>query len=251
MRSTARICGVAFNTVASLMDKAGKACQLHHDQNVRDIKGKRNIQCDEIWSFVYAKERNISHVIPLDVAGSVWLFTALDADSKLLVSYGIHKKRNTRSATLLMEDLNSRTKKRPRMTADSLKAYRLAADKVWGKKAELSQLRKGEDSEHSTAYVERHNKTIRMSNRRFTRKTDGYSKKLSKHVAMMHLWAVHYNFCRIHKTLRVTPAMEAGIDDSLHDVDWIVDLIEKEARPTKKPGPKKGTKYRPRVKSAK
>lgn len=246
MRSTARICDVAFNTVADLLDRAGRACQLYHDDYVQGIRGKRNIQCDEIWSFVYAKEKRLDEVEPLDVAGSVWLFTALDADSKLLVSYMVRKRRNTKSATMLMKDLVRRTRKRPRLTSDSLKAYRLAANKVWGKKAELSQLRKGEDTDHSTSYVERHNRTIRMSNRRFTRKTDGFSKKLKRHEAMMHLWAVHYNFCRIHGTLRVTPAMEAGIDDKLHDVDWIVDLIDEITEPPKKPGPKKGTKYRPR-----
>lgn len=244
MRSTARLCDVAFNTVADLLDMAGKACQLYHDEHVRDIKGKRNIQCDEIWSFVYAKEKRIGEVKPLDVAGSVWLFTALDADSKLLVSYMVRKRRNTRSATKLMKDLAGRLRKRPKLTADSLKAYPKATKKTWGTAAHLSQLRKGEETDHNTSYVERHNRTIRMSNRRFTRKTDGFSKKMKRHEAMMHLWALHYNFCRIHGSLRVTPAMEAGIDGKLRDMDWIVGLIEDITEPPKKPGPKKGTKYR-------
>ena len=248
MRSTARICDVAFNTVADLLDMAGKACQLYHDEHVRGIKGKRNIQCDEIWSFVYAKQKRIREVKPLDVAGDVYLFTALDADSKLLVSYMARKRRDARSATKLMKDLAGRLRKRPKLTTDSLKAYPKATKKIWGTVAHLSQLRKGEDTDHSTSYVERHNKTIRMSNRRFTRKTDGFSKKMKRHEAMMHLWAVHYNFCRIHKTLRVTPAMDAGIDEKLHNVDWIVGLIEDITKPPKKPGPKKGTKYRPRTK---
>ena len=239
MRSTSRVCNVAFNTMADLLDMAGKACHLYHDEQVRGRQGKRNIQCDEIWSFVYAKEKRLDGVQPLDVAGSVWLFTALDADSKLRVSYMVRKRRNTKSATALMKDLVERLTKRPRLTDDSLKADRLAANRVWGRKAELFQLRKCEDTDHSTSYVERHNKTIRMSNRRFTHKTDGFSKKMKRHEAMMHLWALHYNFCRIHSTLRVTPAMEAGIDDKLHDMDWIVDLIEAITKPPKKPGPKK------------
>ena len=246
MRSTARVCDVSINTVARYLDLAGKACWLYHDEHVRGIKGKRDVQCDEVWSFVYAKEKVAHWADPWDVAGSVWTFTALDAASKLLISYMVREKRDARSATVLMKDMASRLKKTPRLTADSLRAYGIAVKKVWGKRANLSQLRKGEETDHNTSYVERHNKTIRMSNRRFTRKTDGFSKKMSKHEAMMHLWALHYNFCRIHLTLRVTPAMEAGLSDTAHDMDWIVELIEGVTKPPKKPGPKKGAKYRPR-----
>ena len=247
MRSTARVCDVAFNTVADLLDLAGKACQLYHDDHVRGIKGRRNVQCDEVWSFVYAKDRAKDWAEPWDTAGSVWTFTALDADNKLLISYMVRKKRNIKSAAALMKDLSKRLNKRPKLTADSLKAYGHATKKTWGTKAHLSQIRKGEESDHSTSYVERHNLTIRMANRRFTRKTNAFSKKMSKHQAMMHLFALYYNFCRIHQTLRVTPAMEAGIDDKLRDVGWIVDLIDEITKSPKKPGPKKGTKYRPRA----
>ncbi|MCY4557648.1 MAG: IS1 family transposase [Chloroflexi bacterium] len=246
MRSTARVCDVAFNTVADLLDMAGKACQLYHDQHVRGIEGRRSVQCDEVWSFVYAKDRAKDWAEPWDTAGSVWTFTALDADSKLLISYMVRKRRNTRSAAKLMKDLEGRLRKRPKLTADSLKAYGRATKKTWGTTAHLSQVRKGEDTDHNTSYVERHNLTIRMANRRFTRKTNAFSKKMSRHEAAMHLFAVYYNFCRIHQTLRVTPAMEAGIDGKLHDMDWIVGLIEEITEPPKKPGPKKGTKYRPR-----
>ena len=118
-----------------------------------------------------------------------------------------------------MEDLRERLNKRPRLTSDSLKAYPKATKKTWGTTAHLPQIRKSEDTDHSTAYVERHNRTIRSGNRRFARKTDAFSKKMVRHKAMMHLFAVHYNFVRIHQTLRVTPAMEAGLTDTLHDMD--------------------------------
>ena len=167
-------------------------------------------------------------------------------DSKLLISYMVRKRRNIKSAARLMKDLSGRLNKRPKLTAESLKAYGRATKKTWGTRSHLSQIRKGEDTDHNTSYVERHNLTIRMANRRFTRKTNAFSKKMSKHQAMMHLFALHYNYCRIHMSLRVTPAMEAGIDDKLHDVGWIVDLIDEITGPPKKPGPKKGTKYRPR-----
>ena len=144
---------------------------------------------------------------------------ALDAQSKLLMSYFVRKRRNTRSAKVLMEDLRERLNKRPRLTSDSLKAYPKATKKTWGTTAHLPQIRKSEDTDHSTAYVERHNRTIRSGNRRFARKTDAFSKKMVRHKAMMHLFAVHYNFVRIHQTLRVTPAMEAGLTDTLHDMD--------------------------------
>ena len=237
MRSTARVCDITFNTVADLLDISGRACQLYHDAHVRGIKGRRNVQCDEVWSFVYAKDRSLDWADPLDVAGSVWTFTALDADSKLLISYMVRKRRNTKSAAVWMKNLSKRLNKRPNITADSLKAYGHATKKTWGTKAHLCQIRKGEDTDHNTSYVERHNLTIRMANRRFTRKTNAFSKKLAKHEAAMHLFAEHYNFCRIHQTLRVSPAMEAGIENKLRDVDWIVDLIEKITQPPKKPGP--------------
>lgn len=246
MRSTARVCDVSINTVARYLDLAGAACKLYHLMHVKGIKGKRDVQCDEVWSYVYAKDKSLDWADPWDVAGSMWTFTALDAESKLLISYMVRQRRDARSATVLMRDLAGRLEKRPRITADSLRAYKIAAKKVWGKRAELSQLRKGEDTDHSTAYVERHNLTIRMANRRFTRKTNAFSKKKTRHDAMMHLFAVYYNFCRIHQTLRVTPSMEAGLTDTLKDMGWIVHLIEAITVPPKTPGPKKGTKYRPR-----
>ena len=249
MRSIARVEEVNIVTIARLLSLAGAACKEYHDAHVRGICGKRNVQCDEIWSFVYAKEKQAPYADPWDAAGHTWTFTALDADSKLLVSYLVALNRGTRSATRLFRDLVSRLEKTPKITADELKSYRLAAKAVFGSRAGsvLSQIRKGEDTDHSTSYVERHNLTIRMGNRRYNRKTNAFSKKLTKHRDMFHLWALHYNFCRIHMSLRVTPAMEAGIDDQLRDCKWIVSLIDAIEPMPKKPGPKKGTKYRPRT----
>ena len=167
----------------------------------------------------------------------------------MLVSYLITQRRDTRSAIALFSDLAFGLEKGPRITADQLKSYRKAAVEVFGKKKArktLSQTRTGKDTGHSTAYVERHNMTMRMGNRRYARKTNAFSKKLEAHRTMMDLWAVHYNFCRIHKTLRVTPAMEAGLCKSVRECDWIVWLVDSMTMPPKKPGPKVGTKYGPR-----
>ena len=250
MRSIERTEGVSINTITKLLDEAGKACGLYHDDTVRDIPGKRrSIQCDELWSFVYAKQKRADEVDPWDVAGNVWTWTALDADSKLLVSYLLSPHRDTESAAHLLADLASRLEELPYITADELKAYRAAAKQVFGRVKSfwmLRQTRKGVDSDHSTSFVERHNLTIRMENRRYTRKTNGFSKMLSRHVTMMDLWAVHYNFCRTHSTLRTTPAVATGLADEPHDCEWIVELIDAMTMPPKKPGPAVGSKYQPR-----
>ena len=250
MRSIERIEGVSITTVARLLTLAGIACKDYHDKHVQSIKGKRQIQCDELWSFIYAKERQAPYADPWDVAGHAWTFTAIDADSKLLISYLIAPSRNEKAAKRILLDLTKRLEEVPSITADKLNAYRKAAKSVYGadSKKILSQMRKGETSDHNTAYVERHNLTIRMNNRRFNRQTNAFSKKLTKHLAMMHLFAVYYNFCRIHMTLRVSPAMEAGITIRLRDYEWIVGLIDAIEPKPKRPGPKKGSHYRQRVK---
>ena len=150
----------------------------------------------------------------------------------------VRERRNTASAVSLFKDLKGRLLEPPMLTTDSLKAYAKAAPKVFGKDADLVQTRKGEETDHTTSFVERHNLTIRMSNRRYSRRTNAFSKKVSKHRLMMNLFAVHYNFCRIHKTLRVTPAMAAGLTNTLHDCEWIVGLIEEITPKPRKPGRK-------------
>ena len=248
MRSIARHEKVSIVTIARLLDAAGRACSLYHDDAVRDIPGKRNIQCDEIWSFVYAKEKRAPYVIPWDIAGTIWTWTALDADSKLLVSYLVSPNRDTGAAVALLSDLMSRLDEIPHITADELKSYRAAARRLFGKDhwRILSQTRKGEDTGHTTSYVERHNLTVRMMNRRFTRRTNAFSKMFSRHVAMMDLTILHYNFCRVHWSLRITPAMDAGISDTYRTCEWIVELIDLSTAAPKKPGPNVGSKYKPR-----
>ena len=250
MRSIQETEGASRVTIARLLESAGRACSQYHDDHVRNVPGKRNIQCDEMWSFVYAKEKQAPYVTPWDTAGSVWTWMALDVDSKLLVSYLLTQDRDTESATALLADLMGRLDETPHITADELKSYRAAARRVFSGRYSrvLSQTRKGKDTGHSTSYIERLNLTVRMENRRYARKTNAFSKMFSRHVAMMNLWAVYYNFCRDHMSLRITPAMDAGIDDERHDFKWIVGLIDKMTPPPNKPGPKVGSKYRPRRK---
>ena len=248
MRSIKERQGVSRVTISRLLESAGRACRQYHDDHVRNIPGKRNIQCDEMWSFVYAKEKRAPYVIPWDAAGSVWTWMAMDADSKLLVSYLLTQDRDTESATELLVDLMGRLDETPHITTDELKSYRAAARRVLGPRHSrvLSQTRKGKDTGHSTSYIERLNLTVRMENRRYARKTNAFSKMFSRHIAMMNLWAVYYNFCREHMSLRITPAMDADIDDERHDFKWIVELIDAMTPTPKKPGPKVGSKYRPR-----
>lgn len=257
MRSIARLEAVSTNTINKLLLAAGDTCRQFHNQHVRNVAIAAEIQCDELWSFIYAKDRTAhagTLVDPPEVLGSVWTFTAIDSQSKLLLSYLVRKQRNTRSATAFFHDLHARLTFSEATTltlcTDSLEAYQLAFAQIFlDTPTELRQIRKGTTTDHSTAYVERHNLTIRMANRRYTRKTNAFSKQLANHEASMHLFAVYYNFCRTHKTLRMTPALFANLTDIQIDLDHIVDLIDANAPKPKKPGPAKGTKYRPRVKA--
>lgn len=270
MRSTSRIADVSINTVSKLLVAAGEACAKYHDETVRNVKAER-VQCDEIWSFVAAKQKNVKNMKkPIEGAGDVWTWTALDADSKLIISYLVGG-RDSRYANFFMDDVASRLANRVQMTTDGHKAYLEAVEGAFGCDVDYAQLVKlygnspesmkgryspaectgikknkieGEpDIEHvSTSYVERMNLNIRMGNRRFTRLTNAFSKKIDNHLHMLSLYFCHYNFCRIHKSLRVTPAMEAGICDTVKDMDWIVSLIDANA-----PSPKKRGKYKKRI----
>ena len=253
--------GASINTVTKLLVKAGEACAEYHDRHVRNVESKR-IQCDEIWSFVYTKQKNVPHAQAApEGAGDVWAWTAIDADNKLIVSYLLGG-RDGGYAAELMEDVKERMANRVQLTTDGHKAYLDAVEDAFGSEVDYARLVKlygpaekagryspaecigtqvasvtgRPDPGHiSTSYAERQNLTMRMCTRRFTRLTNGFSKKLENHIHMLSLYFVHYNFCRIHKSLRVTPAMAAGLDSELRDMNWIIELIE-EREP--KPGPR-------------
>lgn len=269
MRSISRTSGVSINTVSKLLVEAGEACAAYHDEAVRNVNAQR-VQCDEIWSFVYAKDKNVktAKAAP-EGAGDVWTWTAIDADSKMILSYEIGD-RSAATAIEFMDDLCARLANRVQLTTDGHRAYLEAVEGAFGGDVDYAQLIKlyGEniegkraerkyspaectgtktrtvegrpDEKHiSTSYVERQNLTMRMGMRRFTRLTNGFSKKLENHLHMLSLYFVHYNFVRIHKSLKVTPAMAAGVSDTLHDMEWIVGLIDARAPEPKERGPYK------------
>jgi len=267
VRAVSRLTGSAKNAILKLMADAGKACAAYHDEHIRDLKSKR-VQVDEIWSFVYAKEKNVAGAKAApDGAGDAWTWTALDADSKLIISYFVGD-RDGESAATFMNNVAERLASRVQLTSDGHKAYLEAVEGAFGANVDYAQLVKmygatpesfkgryspaectgikktviegKPDKKHiSTSYVERSNLTVRMHTRRFTRLTNGFSKKLENHAYSVALFAMYYNFVRIHKTLRVTPAMEAGVSDRVWDVCDIVKLVEDaEPSPTKR-GPYK------------
>ncbi len=267
IRAVTRITGASKNTVTKLLIDAGKACMAYHDANVRDVKAKR-VQVDEIWSFTYAKAKNVpSAKAAPDGAGDTWTWTAIDADSKLIVSYLIGG-RDGECAMWFMDDLRSRLANRVQLTSDGHKAYLEAVEGAFGPDIDYAMLVKmygaspenakgryspaqcigarktrvegDPDSRHvSTSYVERHNLTMRMHIRRFTRLTNAFSKKVENHAYAVALHMMYYNFVRIHSKLRMTPAMAAGVSDRLWEIGDIVKLVEDaEAKPVKR-GPYK------------
>ena len=265
MRSISRIADVSINTVTKLLAEAGEACLAIHNEHVQNVPSKR-IECDEIWSFCYAKQRNVATAKAApEEAGDVWTWTAIDADSKLIVSYLVGG-RDANYATEFMHDLVDRLRNRVQLTTDGHRAYFEAVDHAFDGRVDYAQLVKlygpaptaGRYSppecigtrqrvvsglpkgEHiSTSYVERQNLTMRMSMRRFTRLTNGFSKKLDNHIHALALYFAFYNFCRIHKSLRVSPAMAAGITDRLWSLDDIVEKIDSMAPAPKARGPYK------------
>jgi IS1 family transposase len=266
MRSISRVADVSINTVTKLLVEAGEACLAIHDELVRNIKSKR-IECDEIWSFCYAKQRAVEKAKAApDEAGDVWTWTAIDADTKLILSYFVGD-RTRKSAFAFTHDLRMRVKGAPQITTDQFKAYIPAVENAFGRYVDFAQLVKifrstpggagryspGEcvgirkevwngnpDERHiSTSYVERQNLTMRMSMRRFTRLTNAFSKKLDNHIHAIALYFVFYNFCRQHKSLRVSPAMAAGVSDRLWSLEDVVAQIDEMAPVPKPRGPYK------------
>ena len=273
IRSISRVTGASINTITKLLVDAGNACAAHHDEAVRNVRAKR-VQVDEIWSFVYAKQKNVERAKKApEGAGDVWTWTALDADSKLIISWLVGP-RDSGSAYTLMQDLHERLAGRVQLTTDGLAAYPNAVEDAFGADVDFSQIIKlygrepanearysppvclgaiprpvqGEpDPKHiSTSYVERQNLNIRMGIRRFTRLTNAFGKKLENQIHSFALYLTYANFCRIHKSIRMSPATAAGVTTTLHDLDWIVSLIDARTPAPKKPGPAKGTKYKPR-----
>lgn len=256
LRATARMCDVAFNTVLKLLPEIGKACADYQDVAFRNLPCKR-IQCDEIWSFCYAKEKNLPEELRGKQGfGSVWTWVALDPDTKLVPSWLVGD-RSADTACTFMNDLAARLARRVQLTTDGYKAYLVAVDDAFGgMPIDYAMLVKiynepyGEGSEKryspgeccgavkqdvkgdpdpnhiSTSHVERQNLTMRMSMRRFTRLTNAFSKKVENHACAIALHYMHYNFCRIHKSLRVTPAMEAGVTDHVWSVEELAGLLE-------------------------
>lgn len=265
IRATARTAEVSKNTVIKLMVDAGKACSAYQDKTLRGLHCRR-IQCDEIWSFIYAKQKNVPRATSAPPkAGDVWTWTAIDADSKLVPSWRVGD-RSGQTAIDLMDDLCGRLDHRVQLTTDGLKAYLEAVEGAFGGDIDYAQLVKmygnegkakthekkyspaectgikkrtiegdPEERDISTSYVERQNLTMRMSMRRFTRLTNAFSKKIENHAHSVALHFMHYNFCRIHMTLETTPAVAAGVTDRIHTLDDIVRLVD-EAAP--KPGPR-------------
>lgn len=268
MRSISLTVGASINTVTKLLIDAGEACGAYHDETVRNVESTR-VECDEIWSFCYDKDKNVpaAKAAP-DGAGDVWTWTAIDADSKMILSYEVGE-RSAGTAHEFMFDLRDRLSNRVQLTTDGHKAYLTAVEDAFGTDVDYAMLVKmygevgGKSAERkyspsgftrsrkeavmgqavkelvSTSYVERQNLTMRMGMRRFTRLTNGFSKKLENHLHMLSLYFVHYNFVRMHKTLKMSPAMAAGVSDTLHDTAWIVGLIDARAPEPKKRGPYK------------
>lgn len=269
LRATSRICDVSINTVTKLLVEVGAACEKFHHETVVNINSKR-VQCDEIWSFIYSKEKNIPEGME-DVAGDVWTWTAIDADSKLIIDWHVAD-RSLEAAKEFMIDVAGRLKNRVQLTTDGYKPYLETVYNAFDLDIDYSMLVKiyggadgtspserkysaaqytgskktwisGEpDSKHiSTSYVERQNLTMRMHMRRFTRLTNAFSKKIENHCHAIALHFVYYNFVKQHKTLRVTPAMAAGLTKKFMSIEDIVSLVPEPEAKKRGSHKKKGT----------
>jgi IS1 family transposase len=251
VRSITRMTGVCQEAILKLLRELGTACAKMHDRKIRAIKAKR-LQCDEIWSFVGAKMRNASPEQKAEGWGDVWTWTAIDADSKLCVSYRVGG-RGADWAKDFVWDVRLRVVGRPQITTDAHKPYLTAIEEAFGANVDYAQLHKiygssnepetryspgriigsdmktvigDPDYRHvSTSFAERQNLTMRMSMRRFTRLTNAFSKKLDNHCHAVAIYFAYYNWCRVHQTLRVTPAMEAGLTDHVWTVMELLGLL--------------------------
>lgn len=257
IRSISRLTGASKNTIVKLLADAGQACLDYQDKTFHNLSCKR-LQLDEIWSFVGMKEKNVpGHLKGNGAVGDVWTWTAIDADTKLIPSWMVGD-RSGDTASAFVCDLAKRLAGRVQLTTDGLKAYVEAVEKGFGKDVDYATLVKlyghtteGQkryspahivgiervcctgkpDPKHiSTSYVERSNLSIRMGLRRFTRLTNAFSKKIENHVYALSIYFMYYNFCRIHQTIRVTPAMAAGVSDHVWELEELIGLLNDTAR---------------------
>jgi IS1 family transposase len=261
IRAIVRMAGVGKNTVVRLLEDAGEAFLDYHDRYVRGVPARR-VQCDEIWSFAGCKQKNVAKAKRKDLAyGDLWTWVALDADTKLAISYLVGG-RDSDYAMALMDDLRQRVTTRLQLTTDGHTPYLSAVEEAFGADIDYAMLIKlygvppaaaeaarryspsecvgarkdkitgNPDPRHvSTSYVERQNLTMRMAIRRFTRLTNAFSKKVENHAHSVAIHFMHYNFVCIHQTLRVTPAMAAGVTNTLWSLADMVEVIEEwEAR---------------------
>jgi IS1 family transposase len=253
LRSAVRMTGVAKRTVSRILVEVGRACAAYSDKIMRNLTCK-NLQLDEIWSFTYCKQANIPPELEgQDGIGDTWTWIALDSETKLIPAWHIGK-RDISDAHVFIHDLKGRLAHRVQLTSDGHAAYLSAVESAFGADVDYAMLIKMYGRETgkgevrysppvcigarrrkiignpdrnliSTSFVERQNLTLRMTNRRFTRLTNAFSKKIENHKHMIAVYAMNYNFCRIHQTLRVTPAMEAGISNHVWTLEEIVGLV--------------------------
>jgi IS1 family transposase len=253
IRAVTRLTGASKNTVTKLVVDVGHACVAYQDRVLRNLPSQR-VQVDEIWNFVYAKQDHLKDAksAPPD-AGDVWTWTAIDAENKLLISWLVADRR-IESAMIFMDDLRERLAHRVQLTSDGHRPYLTAVDSVFGDDVDYAMLQKiygadpigekryspakcigaqrrvvtgdPEEKHISTSYAERHNLTMRMHMRRFTRLTNAFSKKVENHACAVALHAMYYNFVRLHQTLKVSPAMAAGVTDRLWEMTDIVDMLD-------------------------
>jgi IS1 family transposase len=252
IRSTVRMTGVSKGAILRLLESVGTACTEFHNSAVRNVQAKR-VQVDEIWSFVGCKQKNVTEktIENFGICGDAWTFTAIDADSKLVIGWMVGQ-RDAGFASIFLQDIESRLANRIQLTTDGHRMYLTAVEDAFGAGIDYAMLVKiygrdleantryspatcigaipqtvtgNPDPKHvSTSYVERQNLNMRMGMRRFTRLTNAFSKKIENHahqVALFHIW---YNFDRVHQTLRVTPAMEAGISSHVWSIQEIAAL---------------------------
>lgn len=243
LRATSRLADVSINTVTKLLVDVGQACSDYQDTALRGLSCSQ-IQCDEIWSFCYAKQKNVSPDMP-DGTGDLWTWTAIDAESRLMINWMVGK-RDLETGRLFMQDLASRLTMRPQITSDGHLPYVEAIEEAFGLDVDFGMLVKqygtkpgdkryqylgaertvvtGAPQSIGTSYVERANLTMRTNIKRFTRKTNAFSKKVDNHILAVSLHFMYYNFARIHKSLRITPAMAAGVTDRVWSLEDIAQL---------------------------